>query len=618
MVNHEGQKRMNKQRAPKTLKISRRFSVFAILALVTSCVGVLLILLNFSISNEDKIILLTENSSEMSSDGNQGRQITIRSPSSITEISGTETAIRSKGRKLKPNQYERKSRHSGQYSSATQPGEQPFIQPYGLSNHKPDIQTNSIPDDDTDREIEDIDDEIEDEPQEFLISGWVFTQTGEPVPYIQLTAVARQLFQKNDSWSTAGIEREQRTQTDSHGFFEFWQLGDGEYEVRTQATERYSAARAVLRTGTTSATLVVEEEDEQEVYVYGYAESTNGKLLEGVRVLPIGQKQVTVTDKTGNYGLYLIVNRSRQSYTLRFMKEGYREQRLTLDGTDVGVVDNFQLDVKLDPIETLTTVTGTVTGPNGSPVVHAAVQLLSTGLENSYRVGTNFYGDFLIPRVEIAADYRLWVRPRDRYKDYIESGLVVPAAGLDLDIVLDPQGLSSLRGQMLNLDGKPVPRFGIWLRSNSVTTPPALLVTGDQLGYFFVDELPAGEINFRTNSFPYISVSGIALASGAEEYVQLTLDWGNYMMAGYVLNSEDEPVSGAQVSLFWRYDNKEMKSRSKRKTVADAGGYFLFENLGPGMHTFNITAPGFYSVQRDYDVKTTGEAIRVQLEAITP
>ena len=633
MGNLRGNKETDRRKPTNTLENSRRVSVVAILALVTLFAGVISILLNFSLSGDDEINPSTAHSAKKSSVEDQ--EVALRFSMGKTEDSQIKTATRPRGGNLESTSDEKKIGQPGQKSAVAQSHDQPETQPYGEPGDQPGIQTESIPNDELEDEIDDDiademedeqneesedeqDEESEDEPQEFSISGWVFTQAGAPVPSIQLTAMARQLFQTNSDWESAWIERDQKTQTDSDGLFEFWQLADGEYEIRTQATERYSSARAVLRAGTAAATLIVKEEEEQEVYVHGIVDSSYGKRLAGVRVLPIGQKQATTTDETGNYGLYLAVNGSRQSYTFRFTQQGYREQRLMLGDTDVRDVEDVRLDVTMEPIETLATVSGTVTGPNGEPVVSASVQLLSTSLERSYRVGTNLDGDFLVPKVEIAADYRLWVRPQDRYQDYIEYGLEVPAAGLDLPIVLEPQGLSSLRGQMVDLSGKPVPRFSMWLRSASATVPPALQVTGDGLGYFFVDELPAGKLSLQTKSIPHISVSGIVLAPGAEEYVQLTLDWGNYMLAGYVLNSKDEPVPGAQVSFLWLHDNKGMRSRSRRKTVADTGGYFLFNQLGPGLHTLNITAPGFHGARRYHEVGDSGAEILVRLAAITP
>jgi hypothetical protein len=614
MSNLRGNKKTNRQRSPKTLKNSRRISVIAILALVTLCSGLIFILLNFSLSGDNEINPSTAHSAKKSSSGDQKGQIALRSPISKKEASQAKTAFRLRGSNEKSKTDERKIRQPGQKSSNAQPDGQPDTRPYGQLGDQAGIQTGFIPND----KIEDEqNEESEDDPQEFSISGWVFTQAGEPVSRIQLTAIARQLFQSNSDGEPAWTEREQRTQTDSDGFFEFRQLADGEYEVHTQATERYSSTRAVLRAGITSATLIVKEEEEHEVYVYGIVDSTSGRRLAGVRVLPIGQKQATTTDNTGNYGLYLDVSGSRQSYTFRFMHEGYRDQHLTLGETDVREVEDVRLDVSMDPIETLAAVTGTVMGSDGSPVAWASIQLLSAGLKRRYQAGSNLAGDFLIPEVEVASDYRLWVRPKDRYRDYIESGLNVTADGLNLAIVLEPQGLSSLKGQMVDINGKPVPRFSLWLRSALATMPPTLLVTGDELGYFFVDKLPAGKLSLQTNSIPYINISGIELAPGVEEYVQLALDWGNYMMAGFVLNREGDPVPEAQVSLSWLHNANGVSSQARRITVVDAAGYFLFNQLGPGPHTLNINAPGFYSARLYHDVGAPEAEIMVQLEAVT-
>lgn len=455
---------------------------------------------------------------------------------------------------------------------------------------------------------------------QLAIAGWVLDEAGAPVPGIVLGAAVRYLLQQPEHGASAWSGGVPRTQTDDTGFFRLPELANGEYDVRTEATERYSAARAVLRAGVDSAVLVVKEDEEHEVYVYGSVKTTKGKPLERVRVLPIGQRtqHATYTDETGNYGLSVVVSGRRQSYQLRFMREGYREQRLMLPDTDVRNGGDIRLDVRMDPINALGTVTGTVTGPDGAAVAVAPIQLLSASLQRLYQTVSDSAGSFVFPAVELAADYRLWVRPNGRYKDYIREGLEVTAQGLNLAVVLEALQDGSLAGWMVDAQGNPVPQFSLWLRSSSVTGPPSLLVTGDQRGYFFVDGLPEGQLSLQTLSLPYLSVSGIELPPGAAKEVQLTLDWGHYQAYGYVLNANGEPLPGSQVSLSWIHAGQGVSSSSSRRTVADARGYFLFTQLGPGPHILNINAAGFRSAQLDHDTSVHGGEILVQLEAVSP
>jgi hypothetical protein len=77
-------------------------------------------------------------------------------------------------------------------------------------------------------------------------------------------------------------------------------------------------------------------------------------------------------------------------------------------------------------------------------------------------------------------------------------------------------------------------------------------------------------------------------------------------------------VPGSQVSLSWLHNVNGVSSSARRKTTADTKGYFLFTQLGPGLHTLNINAPGFRSARLDHDVGMPGEEILVQLKAVSP
>ena len=210
------------------------------------------------------------------------------------------------------------------------------------------------------------------------------------------------------------------------------------------------------------------------------------------------------------------------------------------------------------------------------------------------------------------------MRPYERYKAYIEEGLEIPAEGLELPVELEPQRTSRLAGWMVDRHGNPIPQFSLWLRNTSVTVPPFVQVTGDQRGYFSVEEVPEGHLRFQTLAVPHLNVSGIALPPDTATEVQLTLDWGKYEANGYVLTAAGDPVPGAQVALLWNDDDRGIHSRSSRRTITDSKGYFLFTQLGPGLHTLTIHAPGFRSAQRDYEVRASGREVLVHLDAQSP
>ena len=216
---------------------------------------------------------------------------------------------------------------------------------------------------------------------------------------------------------------------------------------------------------------------------------------------------------------------------------------------------------------------------------------------------------FSIPDVELSDDYRLWVRPPSGYKDYLEENLVV-TGWVDLDIVVDDVGSSSLQGQMVDPDGRPVTGFTLWLRTAAERTQRETPVTGDGIGRFVLEHLPSGSAVFQTSASPFLNISGVELAPGVANDVRLRLDTGSHRLGGFILDAGGGPVPGARVLLLWSVVENGVRSRSKRETFSDANGYFLFTLLGSGRHTLNVSADGFRGARLEPDVGVGGRGAK--------
>jgi hypothetical protein len=209
-------------------------------------------------------------------------------------------------------------------------------------------------------------------------------------------------------------------------------------------------------------------------------------------------------------------------------------------------------------------------------------------------------------------DYRLWVRPKADFQDYVDEGFQVGRGGLFVPVVLEPLEDSSLRGRMVNAFRDPIPRYTLWMWNSGAGANRNLAVTSDSGGHFLVDDIPAGEVVLGSRGHPQFTVGGIQLEPRKTTTANLVLDWGYEEMAGQLLNSDSgEPVAGAEVTLFWTSEEQGVTSRSRRLTVADSSGYFVFTELGPGPHTIIVTARGFHSVRRD---AVPGEGIVIELQ----
>jgi hypothetical protein len=447
-------------------------------------------------------------------------------------------------------------------------------------------------------------------PRATGIAGAVLERSGAPAGGLRIALKARRLFDQR-----AGVAPpEQTTTTNERGAFAFGSLPDGEYELRTEKTERYDSASALVRAGTDAAVLVVEPGSRASVSIRGVVESASGGAIEGVRVEAIGPSSVsTVSDPRGAYALQVPVTTRLESTALRFRHPNYREERWSIaDGqwlSDFDVVGN----VRLAPRDSGVSVTGVVTGIDGTPVSSARVQLDSPSRARGYRGVTDQTGRFALAGVDAAADYRLWVRPQASFKDAVLERVVVDAAALPFQIELEPIDMATLRGRMVSPNGAPLAGFTLWLTAAYGATARGVAVTSDAEGRFVVENLPEGPVTLQTRAAPLISVSGIQLRSAASSDITVAIDVGTYRLDGRLLTGAGAPVPGAQLSLEWSTAGAGITSRSSRQTMTDADGFFVFTQIGAGMHTLMTSVAGAGSVRLQQPVGPDMPPLEIRL-----
>jgi protocatechuate 3,4-dioxygenase beta subunit len=445
------------------------------------------------------------------------------------------------------------------------------------------------------------------------ISGWVQDYVGEPVAGIQVVATARQLFGAQGAGKPGAGQRRQNARSDNSGYFELPELADGEYAVSTEATPEYKSARAMLRAGADSAVLVVKGNADYKVNVSGTVSSSQGQPLTGVRVRAAGAAGAASSGADGRYALTLGIGNRDQSYSVRFRKKGYRTESRKLDQAALEDGGEIALDATLEPVEDTAVVDGRVADPAGAAISGARIRLSSSQRQRTYTTRSDKAGEFSFSEVDVGNDYRLWVRPRNGYEEYIEEPIDVAAGDEYLSVTLEPLENGTLVGQMIDADGRPVPGFTLWLRTASPSAQQYRTVTGDQRGQFIVEDLPQGEISFSTRSSPYLQITGMHFSPGYQDRVELLLDLGIHEASGYVLDGNDNPVGGARVSLTWSLAEGGVQSRSKRSTVTDGNGLFLFTQVGSGPHLLNVDASGYRPMRVEQYV-SSGDDLTVRLQ----
>ncbi len=463
---------------------------------------------------------------------------------------------------------------------------------------------------------EDGDSEDEDRPARG-IAGWVFDEGGTAVADLGLVAQPTRLV-AIEAESSGGSFQNSGGRTDGNGFFAFPTLAEGEYALKTEETDTWESTTGQFRTGVDSAVLIVAGKTDLRAVIRGFVESSEGGSLEGVHVLPVGQVGGRVsTDDQGAYALTLSLDSRHRSQMLRFALDGFREHRVTIADAELRSGAEVIRDVLLERLREKTTVSGSVVSGDGSPIHRAHIQLYSASIGRRADGVSDRDGLFSIPDVEQGDDYRLWVRPPDGYKDYLEENLVV-TGWVDLDIVVEDVGWARLDGRMIDPVGRPVPGYTLWLRTSQQSGQNNVAVTGDDLGRFVVEQLPEGNVTFATRASPVLTFSGVEIVPRSPNSVRLRLDTGAHRLEGFVLDAGERPVAGAQMALFWSSVEDGVRSSSRRETHSDANGYFLFTNLGGSLHTLTGSAQGFRGARHQLDTRNDNGEVLVRLFEIEP
>jgi hypothetical protein len=318
-----------------------------------------------------------------------------------------------------------------------------------------------------------------------------------------------------------------------------------------------------------------------------------------------------LTDDDGRFGLTVMLKPTVKSFGLRFQRPGYQEQLDKIQVKSAGEQNVAYMDVVMHPVESWTELDGTVYSDSGEKLAGRTVELKPRLAQQTYSTITNREGKYLFPVIEAPANYRLTVFGGDNHKDSQQS-IHMTIDTTELDVVVESYEFGEVTGQLVNLNGVPVPDFDLVLR-NTGSIRPNVVVSTDTLGYFKIPSVPAGEIVVASQSNPAILVKGLRLNSGGKLHLPLVLDWGEHEIRGIVVDAQDNPVPASRIVLKWSHQVDGITTMATRRTAADTQGHFAFRNLGPGPHSLQIDAPGFSSIAIDHDLSRQGYAVTVRL-----
>jgi adhesin HecA-like repeat protein len=437
------------------------------------------------------------------------------------------------------------------------------------------------------------------------ISGRVLGPGGAAVSGIKLMAHHRE--------AVAGSRdnKAHETRSEASGNYEFSGLMPGEYYVRTGDTANYPTSGTHFRAGMRSADIVLT--GSQTLKIVGRVTDSTGYALADVEVRTGGTDPVVVrTDNAGNFRAEATGIRPGTTTSVLFSLEGYLEERAYISHGGINAQGEVRLDVQLLNLNGTVKVSGVLRGADGKMVAGESVQLDSPSLNNRYRETSQPNGSFVFPAVEPGGDYRLTVHPRSAYESYYQQSISIQPPSASLSATLQPMETGRLTGRMIDSDGRAMGGFSMTLRSNK-SQSNYVEVTGDDNGYFTVENAPAGNLSFSTRSKPQITVSGVTLEPGGSADVELVIDWGNNEVSGRVRDDSRRPVPGASVQLSGQYSGRGVHSNSLRRTTTDSEGSFRFSELGSGMHTLTVRMNGFETATKAIDVGSYSSSVEVVL-----
>ena len=255
----------------------------------------------------------------------------------------------------------------------------------------------------------------DEEPEEFVIGGLVQDEEGNPLSNVEVLAERLDISNGAPVVVDSAPENVRSTFSEFDGAFLFDKLEDNEYRVRLAPAAGIAPAETRVRAGTLNVNLVVVEL--RDIRVYGTVNSTDGTPIEDVHIVAATTNRSTGSGSKGEYELDINWQGNSFWHSILFQREGFKQQQIRINpaGLD-GLTGGFQLNVSMEPLKKLTTVTGRLSDTEGGQVGGEILHLLTPGMRTSYRAQSDARGNFLFKEVEPGKDHQLTIRPESRYK----------------------------------------------------------------------------------------------------------------------------------------------------------------------------------------------------------
>lgn len=218
---------------------------------------------------------------------------------------------------------------------------------------------------------------------------------------------------------------EQKTRTDSRGYYNFKDIETGTYTIGVNATgyellERINYARILSSDREKEIDLVIRTESRTGYDVYGRVLDEDRDYLEGVEVSLLDSNtriKKTTSDSRGYYEFEYVPN---GRYTIEFKKLGYKDKKLS-DEVRINSSYYSVSQVELELNQGTSSVVGGLVGDSQTGLNGITVYLENS--LDSYTAKTNYYGYFTFNDVR-DGKYDLYGRINDQ-KKLLETDLKI-------------------------------------------------------------------------------------------------------------------------------------------------------------------------------------------------
>lgn len=442
-----------------------------------------------------------------------------------------------------------------------------------------------------------------------VISGRVFGPSGGPVEGVEVRALPLSAGASQIVLVPTGTRPAEKTGTD--GQFEITGLASSEYSVATTPRADFAIARVHVTAPANDVKLFLKKTIQ--LAVTGTVEDSDGNRIEGVAISVQGQAGSTKTDEQGQYRLQIqYVDSPKSRLLVVAQKDGYTPARELASLEEVGENSEVEIPFQLESVDELAIVSGQVIDQNGEPVAGERVFLRSRKLSALYSGNSDSNGKFVVEDVMAASDYRLWIYPRQIFRDYVDDAVTIEGGENSFDIQLQPFEVGALDILLVNADGAPIPGFTIRVR-NTKALSRMLTLTSDKDGLVRVAEVPTGPLVVDNRTYPRLNAVGVMAAADKTVSVEIPVGIGDRSISGRVAVDVQNPLAGARVVVTWRATRGTVQSRVFQETVTDAEGRFSVGGFGNGSISVGISAEG-YRAQRVDVPDEGGEGLEITLE----